>query len=345
MTYYDIIVVGAGPAGAVFAANVPKRYSVLLIDAHNIKYKGRGKPCGGLISPDAQKLLRKYGYEIPAEILAEPQIPFVKTFDADSGITLDCKRNYINVNREKFDGWLRSTVKDNVVTTDAVCTDAVRTNGGFSVKVKLQNGDTAEYSSRLIIGGDGADSIVRKKLFPDKKARKYTAVQQWFEADDVSPFYSCVFDSHSTDRCMWSFFKNGKMVFGGAFPSERCGKRFEDAKATLEKNGYSFGEPVLTEACETVCPRPGDFFCGKDGALLIGEAAGFISASSFEGISYAIQSGKLLADAFEKGGNVEKTYIRSAWKIKAKLYIKIIKAAVMYDPFLRKIAMKLGLGK
>lgn len=343
---YDIIVIGGGPAGATFAANAPKKYKVLLIDGHKIKYKGNGKPCGGLISPDAQKLLKQLGYEIPAEILTDPQIPLVKTIDIDSRVTLDCARNYINVDRAAFDEWLRSKAADNVETVFGICSDIKRDEHGFSVCVSGENGDISEYRSEWIVGADGADSIVRRKLFPNKKPRKYTAIQQWFNAEKDEPFYSCIFDKTATDRCMWSLFKSGKMIFGGAFPQDNSRKRFEGAKKKLQMHArYKFGEPIFTEACTVVCPRAKDLFCGENKVMLLGEAAGFISASSFEGISYALYSGKLAADAFSSRGDPEKTYKRASALIKMKLRLKMVKASLMFKPFFRKTAMKLGIGK
>ena len=88
-----------------------------------------------------------------------------------------------------------------------------------------------------------------------------------------------------------------------------------------------------------------DFVTGKGHAFLIGEAAGFISASSFEGISSAIMSAKLLADAFGEQKEIEKiqkAYRKKTKKLRFKLYIKTFKRAVLCSPFLRKIIMKSG---
>ena len=53
---YDVIVIGAGPAGANFARLVyPHRYRVLVIDGS----QGHDKVCGGLLSPDAQNTLAR----------------------------------------------------------------------------------------------------------------------------------------------------------------------------------------------------------------------------------------------------------------------------------------------
>lgn len=51
------------------------------------------------------------------------------------------------------------------------------------------------------------------------------------------------------------------------------------------------GAPILQPM------RSKDVFCGTGTTGLIGEAAGFISPSSAEGISYALQAWELLADA------------------------------------------------
>ena len=54
---YDIIIIGAGPAGSNLARLIDGgRYKTLLVDGS----RGREKVCGGLISPDAQGLLAKY---------------------------------------------------------------------------------------------------------------------------------------------------------------------------------------------------------------------------------------------------------------------------------------------
>ncbi|MCT4687434.1 NAD(P)-binding protein [Vallitalea sp.] len=69
---YDIVIVGAGPAGATLARMLDNRYKILLIDKRNlnedIEYK-REKCCGGLIAPDAQKMLAHLGLGIPKVVL------------------------------------------------------------------------------------------------------------------------------------------------------------------------------------------------------------------------------------------------------------------------------------
>lgn len=62
--------------------------------------------------------------------------------------------------------------------------------------------------------------------------------------------------------------------------------RFDALKAKMEAFQFQFGKPVKSEKCTVLFPsRWKDFVCGKDNAFLIGEAAGFISASSLEGLA------------------------------------------------------------
>ena len=69
---YDIAVIGAGPAGATFARlAAASGASILLIDGQT---EGRAKPCGGLLAPDAQRVLAEFGLTLPKEILVDPQI-------------------------------------------------------------------------------------------------------------------------------------------------------------------------------------------------------------------------------------------------------------------------------
>ena len=111
--------------------------------------------------------------------------------------------------------------------------------------------------------------------------------------------------------------------------------------------GHDFGELVKTEACLADRPRHWrDFVTGADGVYLIGEAAGFISASSFEGISSAIRSGSALADAFrnvENASEITKSYRKKTFSLRCKLFLKIWKRWFMYTPWVRSLIMRSGI--
>jgi flavin-dependent dehydrogenase len=90
---------------------------------------------------------------------------------------------------------------------------------------------------------------------------------------------------------------------------------------------------------------------GKNGAYLTGEAAGMISPSSLEGISYAMESAKILAEIINGNctningncNNISRAYLNKTLGIRIRLLFKMIKKPFMYNKFLRMLVMKSGI--
>lgn len=343
---YDIVIIGLGPAGSTLAAHLPENMRVCAIDKKSDSVQGFKKPCGGLLAPDAQKFFAGLDLTLPKNVLVDPQIFSVRTIDFDSGLTRYYQRFYLNLDRDRFDKWLISQIPPHINILSACrCTGVSRIEGGFSVKYIGADGKPGEITSRLIIGADGAGSLVRRTMFPGKTIRKYTAIQQWFEDNNSTPFYSSVFDSRITDCYSWTLSKDGCFIFGGAYPQKDCANLFEEQKQRLSEKGFVFGTPLRTEACVVYRPsRMRDFVTARDGAFLIGEAAGFISPSSLEGISYGMKSGFALAEVFcRSSAHPEHLYRKKTLGIRLNLMLKLIKCPFMYNPFLRGLVMKSGL--
>jgi flavin-dependent dehydrogenase len=186
---------------------------------------------------------------------------------------------------------------------------------------------------------------VRNSLFPQRKILRYLSIQQWFAEQNKSPFYSCVFDSDITRSYCWSISKDGFFILGGAFPLKEGKSKLQLLKSKLRQHGFAFGEPLKTEACLISLPRGlRDFCVGYHGAFLLGEAAGFISPSSLEGISYALNSAYALAAVINsRCPNPNRAYRIKTLPIRIKLLGKCLKVPFMYWPFLRKCIMKSGL--
>ena len=75
----------------------------------------------------------------------------------------------------------------------------------------------------------------------------------------------------------------------------------------------------------------------------LAEAAGLISPSSLEGISFAVNSAKYLAQALNGEQNANKRYSKKLFRYRAKILIKLMKCPFMYAPILRRMVMKSGL--
>lgn len=343
MEQFDLIIIGGGPAGATLARLAGGTRRILLVDGNR-----RGKPCGGLLAPDAQKILAHFDLNLPKEVLADPQIFSVKTLDLRSQTARWYQRMYVNLDRARFDRWLLSLIPEGVEVRSGRCTRLSRREDGLlEVSLNLEGGGSFDACAPLLVGADGAGSLVRRTFFAPLATRRYTAIQQHFPAakTQAHSFYSCIFDERFTDVCAWTISKDDALIFGGAFPVRQSREAFEAMRRELVRQGFPLEQPFLTEACAVLRPAsPASFRLGGGGVYLIGEAAGFVSPSSLEGISYAMKSAVLLGRAFEgPPGSILARYRRSTRSLRLGLLLKNIKCLGMYVPVLRRVVLRSGM--
>lgn len=327
-----------------------KTQKVLLIDRReltNPEPRGVVKCCGGLLAPDAQKMLARQGLALPQHVLVGPQLFVVRTIDLQARMEQYYQRFYINLDRERFDRWLVSLIPGNV---------EIRTGFLFkrfqaeSDRVKLvlshQGKEYVEYA-KVLVGADGGFSQVRKQAFPERPVPKaYISIQEWYEAERIVPYFSAIFDREISDFYSWTIPKEQILVIGAALePGQDAVRKFELLKRKLRDYGFTWGKMIKREGAWILRPvKRSQIFPGEGRVALIGEAAGWISPSSAEGFSYAFRSAALLADALKAGvADPCAAYARSARGLRMNIILKNLKSPFMYHDTLRRLALQSGL--
>lgn len=355
MNQFDLVIIGAGPAGANLARLLSPDYKVLLLDKRLLSEPFNGsasrKCCGGLLAPDAQKMIASMGLGIPKDILVSPQLFSVRTMDLDQNLQRDYQRYYYNMDREKFDRWLVSLIPKHVECRfGAVFRHYQEDNGGLIVEY-FHGGALCKVHTKVLIGADGANSKVRAHMCKHSGdqsplPKKYISIQQVFSCNATVPYYTALFDATLTDFYAWTIPKDGELLLGAAL--EMNGHEWETFKMLKEKltaKGYAFDQLLRTEGAFINRPlSPASFDTGSERVLLIGEASGAISPSSAEGISYALKTSLMLAECINEGmAGCSTRYAIKALVIKKNLLLKRLKSPAMYQPFMRKMAIKSGL--
>lgn len=343
---YDIIIIGAGPAGATFARLISSSYRVLLIDG------GTPKPCGGLLSPSAQAIITRLGISVPHDVFVRPQPFSVRAVDFKSNLSYSFQRHYLNIDRDRFDDWLRSLVPGSIeMIRPARYVSSEISPDGKSVKVRFSHDNSIEEAEcRVLLAADGPSSAVRREFVPNHPKRKtYTSVQEWFETDRTFTEYGAFFDPDVNDYYSWTIPKGNLLVLGTAVPlGIPFRPRYEMLKKKLREHGFQLGDPVKRESSLILRPLSKSALCSVckksnvyQPLAFIGEAGAWISPSSSEGISFAMRTALALAKSLEPGlEGFQKRYEKLLRPLYREIFVRNLKSIPMYVPWIRKRIFK-----
>ncbi len=348
---YDVAIIGGGPAGATLARLIGDRYKVLLVEPRRLTDTSEGfaalKCCGGLLAPDAQMMLSKLGLGLPKSVLEDPQLFVVKSIDLPQRLERYYQRHYINMNRKKFDAWLLSLIPASVdIRTGCRLQSYAADGDGFKLTI-AQGQKRFGEKAKIIVGADGAKSKVRAKFDRRHKVPdKYVAIQEWVERKNDRPYFTSIFDVNITDYYCWTIPKGDYLLIGAALPyQQKAAEKYALLKSKLNQYGMQFGKTVFREGTLILRPRQqNQLSSGRKGIALLGEAGGWISPSSAEGLSYAFKSALMLAEALHSAPDgFEKRYLETTVRLRKNIFLKNMKSHFIFKPMLRKIIMHSGL--
>lgn len=293
---FDVVIAGAGPAGAWAVKHLPEGVRALLVDAANPLESSRGgKLCGGMLTAQAQALLP----ELPSEARAEPFKTKLEYHDLDTGARARFPVDYANCYRGSLDRWLlRQALETRGSGVDYLPRTRVTGLQPENGAVRVRLNDEREVTASRFLDCTGWRQASRRALGVPA-APYYHALQAECALSSPYPYYISVFASEWTPFFGWFIPKSESLgEIGAAFESDRRdppGGMLAPLVEHLRQYGLEFKLGRI-RGCRLTRPgKASDIWLGQGRVLACGEAAGMVSPSSGDGISYALASGKAAA--------------------------------------------------
>ena len=334
---YDVIIVGAGPAGCMAAKFLNPDFNVLLIDKSRFPRK---KTCGGLLSDESVAFFHEHSITPPNELFISPQKTDFVVMDWDANKEYAFDPHFANMLRQSFDKWVLSLVPAHVQIEPETKLVGLLGDGPLEVKLQ-QRGREILVKTQILIGADGAMSKTRKLAFNSvTPTRSYVTLQEWILPKKNINYFAGIYDKTLTPYFCWLIPKEDMLIVGGGFTKkDRILPKFDQFKSLLKDKLSLYGETVRREGDIILSPKSMREVCiGNGRILLAGEAAGLISTSSGEGISFALSSGFYCAEAIntDRKKPFSHYYSLSA-PLLSSMRKKIIKARLLSHSFSRRL--------
>jgi geranylgeranyl reductase family protein len=294
-----IAIIGAGPAGAMAAVRLARAgASVTLFDPSH----PREKPCGGGLTGRALALVADVIdiHTLPAVVVSAATVEgpnrSARVALIDRGATPDS--SLIVVSRTLFDRAL----------TDAAVAAGARLVAERAIHVErrgtrmLVRTDRCDYEAEHVLGADGPNSIVRKKL-ARPFGRAELSVAAGFFVHGATASTIAIKTMHEAPGYLWSFPRRDHLAIGvcaaAAHRISSAQLRAQSA-AWIQEHGLHHGTrmspyswPIPSIGCEAKRKVP----LSGAGWMLLGDAAGLVDPLTREGIYYALLSGRWAAEA------------------------------------------------
>jgi menaquinone-9 beta-reductase len=330
----DVLVVGAGPAGAVAAIVLARAGArVRLIDRAAFP---RDKLCGDTINPGTLRLLRRLGLADALEARALPIDGMIVT--GEGGIAVEGRyprdQRGLAISRRDFDAMLLEQAVAAGAAFECVAAREAWVDGAASAPVirgiVAGNGARHQLPAKVVVAADGRRSTIAfgLRLARHPPRPKRWAIGAYFE----DPIRSTFGEMHIRRgryigvAPLGSGISNVCLVlpWSGMGRAEPAACDFRNPPGLLRN--AMVAEPALRDRFGGRAPLRTPIMLGPlavdvaredmAGLLLAGDAAGFIDPMTGDGLRFAVRGGELAAaaalDALEHGWNGVHARLRAA---------------------------------
>lgn len=292
---YDVIVVGAGPAGATLACELARKgIRILLLEKER---QPRHKCCAGGVTARAASLL---DFDI-SEAVEDTVCDVSVTCGSGTSYSGHSSEPLIfTVMRDVFDHLLAKRAQQSgAFVLDGHAVTQVRTTADW---MEVSTTDSV-FRSRIVAGADGVHSVVARKLGMKTDLRYAVGIEKELvvTGEEQAKRKSRVdIDIGSVPGgYAWMFPKRKHLSTGaGCIASKSrelngCYQKFLDSQGISNYTAARVSRHLIP-----TCGRRATLCQGR--ALLLGDAAGFADPLTGEGIYHAVLSAQLAAPVIER---------------------------------------------